>query len=169
MQHQHSQTIKEWFTADELRGVDGLPRCRSSFSKKATKEHWHKRQRSGCRGAAFEYHITSLPEQAQLALRNTYIANGASTTLPMIWTMTDDSMNPTIQTGEQVAFIYPLNTNENGLYLVNINEQITLRRVQWIENQQQYAVLCDNPSHTTLYIDNLTILAKVTGVLSSVQ
>ncbi|EMX8695951.1 DNA-binding protein [Klebsiella michiganensis] len=56
---------KEWFTADELSGKPGLPGDRSNINRKANKEGWEKRQRSGVRGKAYEFHISSLPDETQ--------------------------------------------------------------------------------------------------------
>ncbi|GIU51114.1 hypothetical protein TUM4438_39560 [Shewanella sairae] len=164
-----TELIKEWFTADELCGVGGLPQHRSSFSTKAKNEHWISRQHSGKRGAAFEYHISSLPESAQLILRNRDIKRGAITTLPMIWTIKDDAMAPTVQKGMQVAITYPPMFDGGGLYLLSINKVPELRRVQWLESQQVYAVLCDNPHYPTDYVKDLFILAKVIAALAPIQ
>ncbi|MGL4668438.1 MAG: helix-turn-helix domain-containing protein [Saezia sp.] len=166
-----STFAQEWFTADELCGIGGLPQHRSSFSTKATKEKWLKRQRSGKRGAAFEYHISSLPEMAQRMLRDQATKRGATDVPPMLWTVQDHSMAPTLRQGEQVAFVYPAQVNSGGLFLVKIDKSTALRRLQWLMCRQEYAVSCDNPRYPTTYHpkDDILILAKVIGILSPLR
>ncbi|PJG86185.1 Mu transposase C-terminal domain-containing protein [Conservatibacter flavescens] len=61
--------MKEWFSPKEVSGLGGLPSNPSNLTRKATKENWQKRQIQGVRGAAFEYHFTSLPLETQKQLR----------------------------------------------------------------------------------------------------
>ncbi len=60
----------EWFSVAELLAARTaeLPRTDKGISKKADRENWEKRQRSGVKGKTFEYHYTSLPESVQKAL-----------------------------------------------------------------------------------------------------
>jgi Mu DNA-binding domain. len=61
---------KEWFTIDELAAmsVDGIRGSKATIHRKAVKGAWLKRQREGVKGVAFEYHISSFPREAQVAL-----------------------------------------------------------------------------------------------------
>lgn len=61
-------TAKEWFTALELSGKDGLPATESGVIRRAKKEAWTFRPRQG-KGGGKEYHISSLPEAAQKSLQ----------------------------------------------------------------------------------------------------
>lgn len=63
-------TSKRWFTADELKGLPGLPKAASSVSRKATKEGWEKRQKSGVKGITYEYHLSSLPLATKTTILN---------------------------------------------------------------------------------------------------
>lgn len=64
----NSSIHKEWFTAFELEGIGNLPSKATNVTRKATKEHWEKRQIQGKRGVAFEYHYSSFPLEVQRAL-----------------------------------------------------------------------------------------------------
>lgn len=56
---------KEWFSASELAGLPGLPRDKSNINRRANKEGWKRRQKSGVKGVAYEFHISSLPLDIQ--------------------------------------------------------------------------------------------------------
>jgi len=60
--------MKDWFTAKELadRAIDGLPSTESGMKRRADRDGWDSRKKSGSK--AFEYHINSLPEAARKAL-----------------------------------------------------------------------------------------------------
>ncbi|MGX2947382.1 transposase domain-containing protein [Frederiksenia canicola] len=59
----------EWFSAIDLVGLNGLPSTPQGINKKARSEKWQKREREGVQGGGFEYHISSLPPEAQQALK----------------------------------------------------------------------------------------------------
>ncbi|MFY1007368.1 DNA-binding protein [Pasteurella multocida] len=59
---------KEWFSANELAGVKGLPSSPQGVNKKARTQEWKKRNREGVQGGAVEYHYSSFPESTQKAL-----------------------------------------------------------------------------------------------------
>jgi phage repressor protein C with HTH and peptisase S24 domain len=61
-------TYNKWFTAEYLKGLPGLPKAASSISRRATKEGWEKRQKSGVKGVTYEYHMSSLPDETRKAL-----------------------------------------------------------------------------------------------------
>ena len=61
-------STREWFTAQELAGLPGLPSEKSGINRRANKENWQRRQRGNVRGVAFEFHISSLPSETQIAL-----------------------------------------------------------------------------------------------------
>lgn len=59
---------KVWFSAKELEGLNGLPAHATNITRKAKRENWISREAKGIKGGGFEYHISSLPKQAQLSL-----------------------------------------------------------------------------------------------------
>jgi transposase InsO family protein len=59
--------MKEWFAAAELCRKGGLPATVQGVNARADREGWQRHKRSG-RGAAWLYHLTSLPAEAQTAL-----------------------------------------------------------------------------------------------------
>ncbi|WP_025328931.1 helix-turn-helix domain-containing protein [Bibersteinia trehalosi] len=60
--------LKEWFSANELAGIEGLPTSPQGINKKARTQEWKKKSRDGVQGGAVEYHYSSLPESVQKAL-----------------------------------------------------------------------------------------------------
>ncbi|WP_369309023.1 DNA-binding protein [Providencia rettgeri] len=52
---------KEWLTAKELIGLQGLPMTTQGINAMARRENWTCRKRKGIQGKALEYHISSLP------------------------------------------------------------------------------------------------------------
>ncbi|APC13767.1 MULTISPECIES: DNA-binding protein [Providencia] len=52
---------KEWLTAKELVGLQGLPMTTQGINAMARRENWVSRKRRGIQGKALEYHISSLP------------------------------------------------------------------------------------------------------------
>ena len=62
------RNLKEWFSANELVGVEGLPQSPQGINKKARTQEWRKRNKDGVQGGAVEYHYTSFPESVQQAL-----------------------------------------------------------------------------------------------------
>lgn len=61
--------MKEWFSANDLVGLNGMPNSPQGINKKARQEEWQKQQKSGTQGKAFEYHISSLPPETQQQLK----------------------------------------------------------------------------------------------------
>ncbi|OQY20112.1 MAG: hypothetical protein B6I36_02395 [Desulfobacteraceae bacterium 4572_35.1] len=66
--------IKEWFTAGDLAELKlpKTPASESGVKRRAKRDEWQSRKKVGTK--AFEYHISSLPTQAQDSLLNTAIA-----------------------------------------------------------------------------------------------
>lgn len=60
--------LKEWFSANELVGIGGLPTSPQGVNKKARVQEWKKKNRDGVQGGAVEYHYSSFPENVQIAL-----------------------------------------------------------------------------------------------------
>lgn len=52
---------KEWLTAKELVGRQGLPTSTQGINAMARREKWLSRKRRGIQGKALEYHISSVP------------------------------------------------------------------------------------------------------------
>lgn len=59
--------MKQWFSAQELTAIDGLPDSVQGVHYKAKVDSWQFRTKSG-RGGGKEYHIDSLPESTRAAL-----------------------------------------------------------------------------------------------------
>lgn len=62
------RNFKEWFSAAELVGIQGLPSSPQGINKKARTQGWEKRNREGVQGGAVEYHYSSLPAETRQAL-----------------------------------------------------------------------------------------------------
>jgi len=71
-------TSKEWFTALELEGLDGLPKAATSISRKARLENWKKRQLTGVKGVSYEFHISDLPLETKAALGHSSVSSTES-------------------------------------------------------------------------------------------
>ena len=59
---------KEWFSARELMGFEGLPNSTQGIHGMARRQSWLKRRRWGVQGRAVEYHIGTLPIKAMNSL-----------------------------------------------------------------------------------------------------
>lgn len=62
------RNFKEWFSAAELVGIQGLPSSPQGINKKARTQGWKKRNREGVQGGAVEYHYSSFPVPVQETL-----------------------------------------------------------------------------------------------------
>ena len=60
--------MKEWFSPKELLNIAGMPSTTQGINRKARTEKWISRKRSGVRGKALEYHISSLSIDVKKAL-----------------------------------------------------------------------------------------------------
>jgi putative transposase len=58
--------LDNWFTAQQIAGLPGLPATDRRIRAKADREGWKRRKR--LKGKGFEYHFTTLPAKAQKAL-----------------------------------------------------------------------------------------------------
>ncbi|EMB0053812.1 hypothetical protein U6415_005666, partial [Pseudomonas aeruginosa] len=52
--------MSEWFSAQKLAGLPGLPGTVQGINSRATRDSWQQRKHMG-RGGGREYHISSLP------------------------------------------------------------------------------------------------------------
>lgn len=59
---------KEWFSANELKDIAGLPNSPQGVNKRARTQNWKRRERDGVQGGALEYHVSSLPPAVQKEL-----------------------------------------------------------------------------------------------------
>lgn len=59
---------KEWFSANELKEIAGLPNSPQGVNKRARTQNWKRRERDGVQGGALEYHVSSLPPAVQKEL-----------------------------------------------------------------------------------------------------
>lgn len=59
---------KEWFSANELKDIAGLPNSPQGINKRARTQNWKRRERDGVQGGALEYHVSSLPPAVQREL-----------------------------------------------------------------------------------------------------
>ncbi len=75
--------IGEWFTAREIaeKALPGLPSAESSTIRRARRDNWKSRPRSASGGGS-EYHISSLPKPAQIALVEKLIGTPISSDMP---------------------------------------------------------------------------------------
>lgn len=62
------RNLKEWFSANELKDLEGLSNSPQGINKRARTQNWEKREKDGVQGGALEYHYTSLPENVQKQL-----------------------------------------------------------------------------------------------------
>lgn len=60
--------FKEWFSANELKNLEGLPNSPQGINKRARTQNWKKREKDGVQGGALEYHYSSLPLDVQRQL-----------------------------------------------------------------------------------------------------
>lgn len=58
---------KEWFSAAQLAGLPGMPGSDRGVERRAQKEGWSRRRRSG-RGGGFEFYVSALPTDTRNAL-----------------------------------------------------------------------------------------------------
>ncbi|PWC24714.1 transposase [Brenneria nigrifluens] len=65
-------SIGNWVTAKDIAGLPGLPSAISSVLRKAKKENWVFRQKSGVKGVAYEFQFDCLPSGVQNAIRQRY-------------------------------------------------------------------------------------------------
>lgn len=87
---------KEWFSANELVGLGGLPTTPQGVNKKARTQHWEKRSKNGVQGGAIEYHYSSLPEDVQQELSFKF-------RLPESPSKTRDDFIVTTPTGKEIG------------------------------------------------------------------
>ena len=62
------RNAKEWFSANELKDLEGLPISPQGINKRARTQNWIKREKDGVQGGAVEYHYSSLPLDVQRQL-----------------------------------------------------------------------------------------------------
>lgn len=62
------RNAKEWFSANELKDLEGLPNSPQGINKRARTQNWIKREKDGVQGGAVEYHYSSLPLDVQRQL-----------------------------------------------------------------------------------------------------
>ena len=62
------RNAKEWFSASELKDLEGLPNSPQGINKRARTQNWIKREKDGVQGGAVEYHYSSLPLDVQRQL-----------------------------------------------------------------------------------------------------
>ncbi|MBG6244763.1 transposase, partial [Candidatus Symbiopectobacterium sp. 'North America'] len=67
--------LGEWVTAKDIAGLPGFPSAISSILRKAKKENWISRQKSGVKGIAYEFQLDALPSELQSAIRESYYNN----------------------------------------------------------------------------------------------
>ncbi|MBG6770922.1 transposase, partial [Pseudomonas aeruginosa] len=69
--------MSEWFSAQKLAGLPGLPGTVQGINSRATRDSWQQRKHMG-RGGGREYHISSLPEETRAALLNAALGEVAT-------------------------------------------------------------------------------------------
>ncbi|GIU51116.1 hypothetical protein TUM4438_39570 [Shewanella sairae] len=156
-------TINTWFSATELLGVGGLPTSLSGIYKHASIANWKKRQRSNVQGVTFEYHVSSFPLTVQLAIERLALEQECSV-MPRLCVMPDDTMCPTIPIHSQLAVTYLTRFINDGLYVVEQGNELTVRRIYKL-NDQQYKLSCDNTRYLHEINSNPKIIAYVNQLL----
>jgi transcriptional regulator with XRE-family HTH domain len=85
----------------------------------------------------------------------------------------DDAMKPTINNLQSVLF-EPMKhqvsdqTLADGLYIISINENHAVRRIQWQDNDECYLVFGDNPKYTPQLIKSLHVIGKVISMITPI-
>ncbi|MDV2819207.1 DNA-binding protein, partial [Pseudomonas aeruginosa] len=69
--------MSEWFSAQKLAGLPGLPGTVQGINSRAIRDSWQQRKHMG-RGGGREYHISSLPEETRAALLNAALGEVAT-------------------------------------------------------------------------------------------
>ncbi|MGL4668437.1 MAG: DNA-binding protein [Saezia sp.] len=159
----HSLEANNWFSADELLGLGGLPASRSGIYQHAITANWKMRQRCNVKGVTLEYHISNLSVQTQLALARQLLEDQCAM-MPHLYKMPDDTMQPTIPKYAQLIITYLADFIEEGVYVVMQEGVQTVRRVQKNEHQQ-YNICCDNCFYQQEIDSYLTFIARVDGVI----
>lgn len=83
---------KQWYTATELAGLDGLPTSDRRVREKAKKEGWISRKRE--KGKGLEYHLDALPLAAQQSLAKLAAEAAAATPIAQQAKATTDLIKP---------------------------------------------------------------------------
>lgn len=129
------RNLKEWFSANELIEIDGLPNSPQGINKKARTQNWKKRNRDGVQGGAVEYHYSSFPEDVQRAL-------GFSSSPPSTHTTPQTAFSEVrdVEDEEQVPFYDARASAGFGAFNTDIyapEDYIGLSK-QWIESRGLY-------------------------------
>lgn len=69
--------MNEWFSAQKLVGLPGLPGTVQGINSRAIRDSWQQRKHMG-RGGGREYHISSLPDETRAALLNAALGEVAT-------------------------------------------------------------------------------------------
>lgn len=207
---------KEWFTAAELAGLDGMPAHATNVTRKAKNQNWQYRQITGLKGVNFEYHASSLPKETQIALglegldkpveaenndsdMVTIQINSvkgkkwnkakpvARMMLPKAYLpkslskqeqnqlfaleVPDNTMQPTISAEEIILVLKPTGkvTLSTGLFLVETNTEVTVRRLKPNVAATQIKVCCDSEQYDdeTLnkneFDESIKVIGKMVG------
>ncbi|WP_347253854.1 DNA-binding protein [Leminorella grimontii] len=80
---------KEWFTIKELTDLQ-LPGLKGAFStihRKAKQQEWREQKKTGVKGIAYEYHVSSFPDEAQKALGIRAISTNDTYSSNKLWDM----------------------------------------------------------------------------------
>lgn len=88
-----------------------------------------------------------------------------------LFVLPDDTMSPRFPTGSlMVIDKNEKNTNQNGIYLLQINQTTVLRRLQNTYSQQ-INLLCDNPCYPVQPIatSSINIIGKAISAISSIS
>lgn len=86
----------------------------------------------------------------------------------ILYVMNDDTMSPKIPLNALVLINQNQKTTGNGVYLVKINNNLYLRRLQNTFSTKETYLLCDNPSYEPQQIDTslVEIIGKATSYFS---
>ncbi|XDF79231.1 S24 family peptidase [Aliivibrio fischeri] len=147
--------MKEWFSSDEISLLKGMPNTASNVTRKASKEGWKKRQKTGIKGVAFEYHISSLPKSALEEITTNEILE------PSVIYLTDSVKIPvydvTVSAGHGCV---PYEQDQATEYVTIQKELLSLYGVT---NRRELFILPvkGDSMEPTLYEDDLVLIQRV--------
>ncbi len=83
--------MREWYTSNELLGLDGIPSSLTTIAQKARRNNWLKRKASG-QGRAFEYHISNFHPDVKRQLIKKYVTDSKEATALLLLDAPSDSL-----------------------------------------------------------------------------
>lgn len=95
-------SLGNWVTAKEIAGLAGLPTAISSVLRKAKRENWVFRQKSGIKGIAYEFQLDCLPSHVQDSIRERYLNSLLTAEKKAIKTAVKGDLNPRVKASQEL-------------------------------------------------------------------